>query len=242
MKSALITGASRGIGLAAAHRLASSGYTLFINSRNPEVLISLSQELSDLYNISCYAVPADVSEAAQVRNMYSQIYQYTDHLDVVINNAGISHVGLLQDLSEEDWDRVINTNLKSVFLCTKEALPPMIRVHSGCIINISSIWGCCGASMEVAYSASKGGINAFTQALAREVAPSGIRVNAIACGVIDTTMNHHLSPEERQDLADQIGLGRFGKPDEVADLIAYLASDQSTYLTGQVITLDGSYI
>lgn len=242
MKSALITGASRGIGLAAAHRLASSGYTLFINSRNPEVLISLSQELSDLYNISCYAVPADVSEAAQVRNMYSQIYQYTDHLDVVINNAGISHVGLLQDLSEEDWDRVINTNLKSVFLCTKEALPPMIRVQSGCIINISSIWGCCGASMEVAYSASKGGINAFTQALAREVAPSGIRVNAIACGVIDTTMNHHLSPEERQDLADQIGMGRFGKPDEVADLIAYLASGQSSYLTGQVITLDGSYI
>ena len=242
MKSALITGASRGIGLAAAHRLAAAGYTLFINSRNADALSKLAQELQNLYKVSCYPIPADVSNGQQVQKAFAEVYKLLERLDVVINNAGISHVGLLQDLSEEDWDRVINSNLKSAFLCTKEALPPMIRTGQGCIVNISSIWGCCGASMEVAYSASKGGLNAFTQALAREVAPSGIRVNAIACGVIDTTMNHHLDPDERRDLADQIGMGRFGQPKEVADLIAYLVSDQSTYLTGQVITLDGSYI
>lgn len=242
MKTVLITGASKGIGLAAAHRMAAAGYTVFLNSRNQETIAHLAQELSQLYNTSCFPVPGDVSVSESVAQIFSTIYQHTDHLDVLINNAGISHIGLLQDLSETDWDTVLNTNLKSVFLCCKQALPPMIRQQKGCIINISSIWGCCGASMEVAYSASKGGMNAFTQALAREVAPSGIRVNAIACGVIDTTMNSHLDAEERTDLASQIGMGRFGKPEEVADLIFYLVSEHASYLTGQVITLDGSYI
>ena len=143
--------------------------------------------------------------------------------------------------STEEWDRVINTNLRSAFLCSKQALPNMIRRQSGCIINISSMWGQRGASCEVAYSASKGGLNAFTKALAQEVAPCGIRVNAIACGAIDTDMNRFLSSEERAELEEGIGLGRFGTPQEVADLALYLASEKSTYLTGQVITLDGCF-
>lgn len=243
MKNALITGASRGIGRAIAHKLAASGYTLFLNSRHPDDLTELARELTESCGAICYPVAADAADYSQIQNAFTNhIYSRVDHLDVVVNNAGISHIGLLQDMSEQEWDQVINTNLKSVFNCTKMALTSMIRQHAGHIVNISSVWGISGASMEVAYSASKGGVNAFTQALARETAPSGIRVNAIACGVIDTSMNGHLSADERSDLMNQIGLGRFGRPEEVADLVLYLISENASYLTGQILTLDGSFI
>ncbi len=236
MKTALITGASRGIGRNIAKTLSAAGYHVFaVAKTSQDALLSLQNE------IGCTPILADVSDPDQVSSLYNTIHQYCDHIDVLVNNAGISHIGLLQDMSVEEWDRVINTNLRSAFLCSKHALPSMISRQNGCIINISSMWGERGASCEVAYSASKGGLNAFTKALAQEVAPSGIRVNAIACGAIDTDMNRFLSSDERAELESGIGLGRFGTPQEVADLVLYLAGDKSTYLTGQVITLDGCF-
>lgn len=236
MKTVLITGASRGIGRSIALAFASAGYHVFaVAKKSHDALLSLQAE------IGCTPIIADVSDPAQVASLFNTIFQQCDHIDVLVNNAGISHIGLLQDMSVEEWDAILNTNLRSAFLCTKQVLPSMISRQSGCIINISSMWGERGASCEVAYSASKGGLNAFTKALAQEVAPSGIRVNAIACGAIDTDMNRFLSAEERAELEDGIGLGRFGTPQEVADLALYLASDKSSYLTGQVITLDGCF-
>lgn len=236
MKTALITGASRGIGRSIAKAFASAGYHVFAVAKTSwDALLTLQEETG------CTPILADVSDKDQVSSLYITIFQQCDHLDVLINNAGISYIGLLQDMTVDDWDHIINTNLRSAFLCTQQALPSMIRNQTGCIVNISSMWGERGASCEVAYSASKGGLNAFTKALAQEVAPSGIRVNAIACGAIDTDMNRFLSADERSDLESGIGLGRFGLPNEVADLALYLCSEQSSYLTGQVITLDGCF-
>ena len=158
----------------------------------------------------------------------------------MVNNAGVSHIGLLSDLSLDEWNLLIQTNLTSVFCCCKHAVPNMVRNQYGRIINISSVWGIAGASCEVAYSASKGGVNAFTKALAKELAPSNISVNAIACGVVDTRMNQHFSTEEQQKLAEEIPAGRFGTPKETAQLAAFLASAPA-YLTGQIISLDGGW-
>ena len=152
-----------------------------------------------------------------------------------------SIIGLLQDLSFEDWNRILSANLSSVFHCAKLAIPGMIHNHSGKIINISSVWGVCGASCEAAYSATKGGVNGLTMALAKELAPSDIQVNAIACGAIDTEMNGFLSEEEHEMLLDEIPAGRMGKPEEVADLVLKLV-EAPDYLTGQVIKMDGGWI
>ncbi len=162
-------------------------------------------------------------------------------LDILINNAGISHVGLLQDMPDEKWERIIATNLSSVHYCCKAAIPGMLAAGGGRIINISSVWGNVGASCEVAYSATKGGVNAYTKALARELAPSHIAVNAIACGCIDTDMNKIFSSDERAALCEEIPAGRFADPDEVAKLVKAVA-EQSDYLTGQIITLDGGWM
>jgi 3-oxoacyl-[acyl-carrier protein] reductase len=162
-------------------------------------------------------------------------------IDCLVNNAGISHIGLLSDMTADEWNTLIQTNLTSVFNCCKQVIPGMVARQSGSILNISSVWGVCGASCEVAYSASKGGINAFTKALAKELAPSRITVNAIACGAIDTRMNHFLSEEERTQLIEEIPACRMGTPEEVARLALEL-SGAHPYLTGQVITLDGGWI
>ena len=164
------------------------------------------------------------------------------YLDVLVNNAGISHVGLLTQMSYAQWQEVIDTNLSSCFLTCKYAVPEMIRRKKGKIINISSVWGNAGASMEVAYSASKGGVNAFTKALAKELAPSNIQVNAIACGLIDTDMNSHLSRQEQAQLVEEIPADRIGKPKDVAQLVGMLCGEpDNSYLVGQVITLDGGW-
>ena len=163
-----------------------------------------------------------------------------DHLDILINNAGISYIGLLSEMSPDEWDRVISTNLSSVFYTSKCAIPLMLQEHCGKIINISSVWGNVGASTEVAYSASKGGLNAFTKALAKELAPSNIQVNAIACGVIDTEMNSCFNKEEMDSLIEEIPSDRLGRPEEVAQMVLRLL-DSPAYLTGQVITLDGGW-
>ncbi len=237
MKTALVTGASRGIGRAIAATLAQHNYLVFAVAKNSlDALQSLQKESG------CIPILTDICDPNQVESLFSNICSQTHHLDVLINNAGIAYHGLLQDMSVAQWDAVLNTNLRGAFLCAKGALSSMIRQHSGAIINISSMWGQRGASCEVAYSASKGGLDAFTKALAQEVAPSGIRVNAIACGAIDTEMNGFLTPKEKTDLEASIGLGRFGTPQEVADLALFLCSESSSYLTGQIITLDGAFI
>ena len=189
----------------------------------------------------CLAVQADVGNPEDCKRLFQEIGSRFGHIDVLVNNAGISIIGLLQYLSFESWNRIVSANLSSVFHCAKLAIPGMIHNHSGKIINISSVWGVCGASCEAAYSATKGGVNGLTMALAKELAPSGIQVNAIACGAIDTEMNGFLSEEEHEMLLDEIPAGRMGKPEEVADLVLKLV-EAPDYLTGQVIKMDGGWI
>lgn len=234
----LITGASRGIGRSIALRFANAGYDLTLCCiNNMEALERYAQELSSTYGINASAFKSDVGNSSDVKNMFEKI----EAPDIVINNAGISFVGLITDMSDEDWNKTISTNLSSVFYICRAAIPNMIKNHFGKIINISSVWGEVGASMEVAYSASKGGINSFTRALSKELAPSGISVNAVACGLIDTEMNGHLSPEELADVVSEIPADRIGKPSEVASVVLSLA-ESTDYLTGQIIKVDGGWI
>lgn len=239
-KTVLVTGASRGIGHAIAMAYAKKGYNLVICGRNQKTLESAANEIRSL-GTDCLAIVCNVGKYDEVEKLFAKASERFGVIDVLINNAGISHIGLLQDMSIEEWNNIVNTNLSSVFSCCKLAMPGMIRSGSGSIINISSVWGVSGASCETAYSATKGGINAFTKALAKELAPSGINVNAIACGVIDTEMNRCFSEEEMQNIIEEIPAGRMGNPDEVAAL-ALSISEGSSYLTGQVIVLDGGYI
>ena len=234
---AMVTGASRGIGKAIAETLAEAGYHLILTCNHTLAeLQTIAASLEEKYNITCAAAAADASDPAAIEKIFASL----DHLDILVNNAGISYIGLLTDMSVEEWQRVINTNLSSCFYTSRLAIPLMLQKHSGRIINISSVWGNVGASMEVAYSASKGGVNSFTKALAKELAPSNIQVNAISCGVIDTAMNHCFSPEEMNALREEIPADRLGQPEEVAELVLQLIQ-APTYLTGQILTLDGGW-
>ena len=240
-KTVLVTGASRGIGKAIALKFAQKGYRVAINCvSRKEDLLQVKREIESCQT-ECLAYVGDVGIYENCREMFAQVKKHLGPVDVLINNAGISYIGLFQDMSPEDWNRVIQVNLNSVFYCCKLALPDMLARKAGKIVNISSVWGNVGASCEVAYSAAKGGINALTRALAKEVAPSGIQVNAIACGAIDTEMNHFMSDEELISLIDEIPMNRLGKASEVADLAYHLAY-KSGYLTGEVISLDGGWI
>ena len=240
-KTILITGASHGIGKAIAARFAAEGFSLVLNCKTDIALLrDYADTLSHTCHVQTLAIPGDVSDHAFVCELFAQAEAAFGGVDILVNNAGISHIGLLTDLSIDDWNRVIATNLTSVFSCCHEAVPYMVRQKSGCIINISSVWGNVGASCEVAYSASKGGVNSFTKALAKELAPSNITVNAIACGVIDTRMNGCFDAEERAALEDEIPMGRYGTPEEVASLAWQLAT-APTYLTGQILTIDGGW-
>ena len=196
----------------------------------------MSHRLSEKYHVECTPIMADVGSIQSVNQLFSQIHDLT----LLVNNAGISHIGLLHEMSPEQWQRLMDVNLNALFYTCRLAVPLMLKHHAGKIINISSVWGNAGASMEVAYSASKGGVNAFTRALARELAPSGIQVNAIACGVIDTDMNRNLSEEEMEALRSEIPADRIGQPQEAAQLLLSLLNAPS-YLTGQIITLDGGW-
>lgn len=240
-KTVLITGSSHGIGKAIAARFAAEGCHLVLNCKTDTALLnSYAEELTRVHGIQALVVSGDVSDHAFVCNMFSQARAAFGGVDILVNNAGISRIGLLTDLSIDDWNHVIATNLTSVFSCCHEAIPYMVHQKSGCIINISSVWGTVGASCEVAYSASKGGVNSLTRALAKELAPSNISVNAIACGVIDTRMNGCFGAEERAALEDEIPMGRYGTPDEVAALAWQLATAPA-YLTGQILTIDGGW-
>lgn len=240
-KTVLVTGASRGIGKAIAHKFAKEGYSVIINcSKSADALYNLKQELETSYQTSVLASIGDIGDFSYVNELFLEIEKEFGGVDVLVNNAGISYIGLLSDMEVDEWQRIIDTNLSSAFYTSKLALPYMLSKKCGKIINISSVWGNVGASCEVAYSASKGGLNTFTKALAKELAPSNIQVNAIACGCIDTAMNQCFSEEERLVLEEEIPAGRFGTPEEVAALTYTLATD-CNYMTGQVLTLDGGW-
>lgn len=238
---AFITGASRGIGRAIAMEFARAGFALAINCQHSaEELNALATELAGSFHTPCLPLVGDIGDENFVNQAFDRIEETMGSVSVLVNNAGISHVGLLSDMSMEEWDRIIRTNLTSLFCCCRRAIPHMVHDKSGRILNISSVWGNNGASCEVAYSASKGGVNSFTKALAKELAPSNIAVNAIACGVIDTQMNQGFSREERLQLAQEIPVGRFGNAEEAAQLALSVVTSP-IYLTGQIITLDGGW-
>lgn len=241
-KTAFITGASRGIGRSAALTFAKHGYHVFLCCRySVKELEKVKSEIESLPGGSCDLFIGDVGDPEFVTRTFDAIHQKCDALDVLVNNAGIAHIGLLTDMTDEEWQRILQTNLSSVFYCCRAAVPKMVSKKAGKIINISSMWGTIGASCEAAYSATKSGVHGLTRALAKELAPSNIQVNAIACGCIDTSMNHQLTAEERRSLEEEIPAGRFGSPQEVADFMIQL-SESPSYLTGQIIGLDGGYI
>lgn len=236
-KTALITGASRGIGLATAECFAAAGYDLILTCKNSmNALEQAATRLQEQNHTNCLALQSDLGREEDVLRLFSSI----DSLDVLVNNAGIAYIGLLTDMTADEWHRIMAVNLDACFYTCRAAIPLMLKNHCGKIINISSVWGTQGASMEVAYSASKGGVNAFTRALAKELAPSGIQVNAIACGVIDTSMNDCLTPEDKAALTAEIPADRLGLPEEAAKLILQTAQAPA-YMTGQIITMDGGW-
>lgn len=240
-KVVLITGASRGIGKAIAVKFAKKGYNVVINCAHREQELLQAKKEIEQYQVSCTAFLGDMGDMDTCRRLFELIKKQYGTLDVLINNAGIDYIGLLQDMSSEDWERILRTNLTSVFNCCKLAIPVMLAAGEGKIINISSVWGNVGASCEVAYSATKGGVNAFTRALAKELAPSNIQVNAVACGAIDTEMNRWMEEDELISLVEEIPAGRLGNAEEIADFVYHLGY-KGTYLTGQVIGMDGGWI
>lgn len=241
-KTVLVTGASRGIGRSIALAFAKNGYHVFINCNHSITeLEALRSEIELLPGGSCDMLIGDVGNPDVVKEMFESIQKTCTSLDVLVNNAGIAHIGLLSDMTDEEWTHLLQTNLSSVFYCSRAAIPKMVSRKAGRIINISSMWGTVGASCEAAYSATKSGIHGLTRALAKELAPSNIQVNAIACGAIDTSMNSQLSEEERTAFETEIPAGRFGTPQEIADVVIQLANAPA-YLTGQIIGVDGGYI
>jgi len=237
----LVTGSSRGIGKAIALKFAKEGYDVIINCvHRQEELLQVKKEVEN-YMVSCLAFVGDIGKYEIAEELFSLTKEQFGSIDVLVNNAGVSYVGLFTDMLPNDWNQILSTNLTSVFNCCRLAVPDMVAHKQGKIINISSVWGTVGASCEVAYSASKGGINAFTKALAKELAPSNIQVNAVACGAIDTEMNQFLNSEDRDSLIEEIPANRLGRADEVAEFV-YLIANGNDYLNGQVINLDGAWI
>ena len=235
----LITGASRGIGRAVAIEFAKNKHNIIICAKSGLEGLKKTRQLVENEGVSCYIGLCDVTNEDSVKDFISDSAKTIGQTDVLINNAGISYIGLLQDMSLDDWNKILNTNLTSAFLMSKYVIPEMLKKQSGHIINISSVWGNIGASMEVAYSASKGGINSFTKALAKELAPSNISVNAISPGFIDTDMNKVFEKDELDVIFEEIPMGRAGKTSEVAGLVYKIAT--SDYITGQIITIDGGW-
>jgi 3-oxoacyl-[acyl-carrier protein] reductase len=241
-KVALVTGASRGIGRSIALELSKAGASVVLNYIKND--LAAEETLEEIKALGGYGilVKGDVSCYNTCKNVVDEVVKGFGKIDILINNAGISMLGFFADADEDAWNKVVDTNLKSVFNCSHAALKYMLQKKSGSIVNISSIWGNVGASYEVIYSASKGAVNSFTKALAKEVAPSGIRVNAIAPGVINTDMNKFLSEDEKEQLISQIPMMQFGEGKDIGNLTVFLSSNESKYITGQVITVDGGLL
>ncbi|OOO00645.1 MAG: short-chain dehydrogenase [Epulopiscium sp. Nele67-Bin004] len=239
-KIVLVTGSSRGIGKQIAEMFAKLGAYVIINSYNNITQLVETYEDMKANNLQVSYYQADLSNYEQCVDLYDFILQTTGRYpDILINNTGISYTNLFTDTTPDMWHKIIATNLNSAYYCSYLAVPHMIRQHSGCIINISSIWGNVGASCEVAYSTTKSGLNGFTKALAKELGPSNVRVNAIACGWIDTDMNNMYATEERADFIEGVPLMRTGSVTDVGNLCMFLASSDASYINGQIVTLDG---
>lgn len=237
MKTALVTGGARGIGRAISRLLAEDGWTVVVNYLSSEdEALSLSRE------INCLAVKADVSDENQVSDMFKKIRDEVGSVDLLVNNAGIPGYGLFTDITSEEWRRIFSVNVDGVFYCCRQAVPDMIRKKHGCIINISSMWGQVGASCESAYSASKAAVIGLTKSLAKELGPSGIRVNCISPGCISTDMMGCFSQSELNALIDNTPLGTLGTPQDIAEMVRFLASDKCRFVTGQVIGANGGFV
>ncbi len=240
MKTVLITGASRGIGRETAIKFAREGWRVAINyNQSLDAATSLKRELDKMGSKS-ELFCADIANCLQIEKMVDEVNFTLGSIDVLVNNAGIAlPQGLLTDFADSDARRVFDTNVIGMINCTKAVIPQMVQKKSGAIVNVSSIWGEIGASCEVIYSASKAAVTGFTKALAKELGPSGIRVNCVSPGFIDTDMNSHISEEDRADFVQSTALGRVGRAKEVADAIYFLATDGASYITGQNLTIDG---
>lgn len=242
MKYALIAGASGGIGAATARAFAQAGYGVAIHAhRNVDKLHALAQELSAL-SVPVLEVCADLSDPVQAKTMVDNVLEKFCQLDILVCCSGLSHVGLVTDIDPQQWKTLFGVNVDGMHYCCQAVLPHMVHRKEGCILTVSSMWGQVGASCEVAYSATKGAVIAYTKALAQEVGPSNIRVNCIAPGVIATEMNAHLSPEDLEALADETPLGRIGTPEECATCALFLASEGASFVTGQVLAPNGGLV
>lgn len=242
MKTVLITGASRGIGAETARLFAQKGWAVAVNYRNSrEAAEELVSEIRKNGG-TALAIPADVGDPEQVEAMFQTAEQELGQIEALVNNAGIAQQKLFTDLTDEDWDELFRVDVKGVFLCCRRALPAMIRRHRGVIVNISSMWGQVGASCEVHYSAAKAAVIGLTRALAKEVGPSGIRVNCIAPGVIQTEMNGNLTPETLEALKEETPLELLGDPADVAKAAWFLTSEDSAFITGQVLGVNGGMV
>jgi len=239
MKTVIVTGGSRGIGAAIVKKLEKEKYNIVLNYNNSEEAAKQIQKELEEQNIKIEIFKADVSKREEVIKLVKFTLEKYKSIDVLINNAGIDQIKPFMDITDKDWNNIMQVNLNSVFYCCQEVLENMIHNKRGCIINISSIWGRIGASCEVHYSASKAAIDGLTKALAKEMGPSNIRVNSIAPGIIETEMNKDLNREDVQEIINQIPLGRIAKPEEIAKSIKWLIEDE--YVTGQIISVDGGW-
>ncbi len=239
MKTALITGGTKGIGKAVALAFMEKGYEVVINYSRDERSALAAQEEFNMMGYCPVLLRADVSDEAQVKAMFKEFFSIYDSLDVLVNNAGISLIKVIQDTTISDWNKIFDVNIKGTFLCSKEVVNKMVFSGGGAIINVASVWGEVGASCEVAYSASKGAVIAFTRALSKELAPSNVRVNCVSPGVIDTLMNSHLTGEEMEELISSIPMERLGLPSEVGAACVFLA--ENSYVTGEVLSVGGGF-
>jgi 3-oxoacyl-[acyl-carrier protein] reductase len=240
MKTILITGASRGIGAATARAFAAPGTRLVLVCKENKKQLDETIAAAKALGAEAFGFLCDLSNAVDTKNFFAKLDANHMLPEVLINNAGMAYFGLLQDMTDAEWNRILAVNLSSVFYCSRAVIPHMLNAGGGVIINVSSIWGSRGASCEAAYSATKGGLEALTRSLAKELAPSNIRVNAVSCGMIDTEMNSRLTEEEKRGFIESIPAGRMASADEVGRFIAHIAN-ASEYMNGQVIGFDGAF-
>jgi 3-oxoacyl-[acyl-carrier protein] reductase len=239
---ALVTGGSRGIGRAIAQSLATTGATVIVNYRGNQAAADETVASIEAAGGKAVAIQADVANAEDVDRLFKEVIERFGRIDILVNNAGITRDTLMLRMKDDDWDAVMDTNLRGLFLCTRAALRPMTRARWGRIINITSVVGLIGNAGQANYAAAKAGIIGFSKSVAREIGSRSITVNAVAPGFIDTELTAVLGPDTREALIKQIPLGRLGAPEDVASLVTFLASEQAAYITGQTFNTDGGMV